>query len=37
MCGRTSIEQSDQSGEFAPESRDFLIADFAECFAMRQF
>ena len=34
MCGRTFIEQSDETGEFAPTPRDFLIDGFIECFAM---
>jgi DNA-binding transcriptional regulator YiaG len=37
ICRRSFIEQSDQSCEFAPWTREFMIADFAECFAMGRF
>jgi hypothetical protein len=37
MRGRTFIEQSDHSGEFAPTSRDSLMDGVAECFTLRRF
>jgi hypothetical protein len=37
MCGRTSIEQSDQSGECAPHLSEFAIGAFPEHFSVGRF